>query len=109
MLTDPMKKALVQIQGIFAELENSLLVKKSRTARDKCRKVRGKREDQKGYKKLDPDLIREIRRLRRKPKGVDRTRSYREIADMLNSQQRKSKSRRPFIAQNVANIMARAS
>lgn len=109
MLADPMKKALVQIQGIFAELEKSLLVKKLRTARETCRKERGKCEGQKGYKELAPDLIREIKRLRRKPKGLTRARSFREIADILNSQGRRSKSGRAFTAQNVGNIMARAS
>jgi hypothetical protein len=48
MLSDPMKKALVQIQGIFSELERSLLVKKLRVAREKARKDRGKCEGQKG-------------------------------------------------------------
>ena len=39
---DPMKKALIQIQGVFAELDKSLLVKKLRKAREKVRKEKGK-------------------------------------------------------------------
>ena len=41
---DPMKKALIQIQGIFAELEKNLLVKKLRNARDRARAENGKCE-----------------------------------------------------------------
>lgn len=109
ILSDPMKKALVQIQGVFAELEKSLLVKKLRTARERKRKLTGKCEGQKGYKELDPDLIKRIRYLRRKPKGIDRARSFREIADILNSEGRTTKQGRAFSPQNVANILSRAS
>ena len=34
---DPMKKAMVQIQGIFSELDKVLLVRKLRKAREKVR------------------------------------------------------------------------
>ena len=40
--SDPMKKALVQIQGVFAELEKNLLMKKLRTARRARAEVHGK-------------------------------------------------------------------
>ena len=105
---DPMRKALVQIQGVFSELEKSLLVKKLRTGRERIRKQRGKCEGAKAYKEVDPQLIREIKRLRRPPKGVTKKRSFREIAEILNSQGRVTRRGRPFTATNVANIAARA-
>ena len=42
VMTDPMRKALVQIQGVFAELEKNLLVKKLRVARERIREKKGK-------------------------------------------------------------------
>ena len=41
MQKDPMLKALVQIQGVFAELEKNLLVRKLRRARDSIRNLPG--------------------------------------------------------------------
>ena len=49
MYDDPMKRALVQIQGVFAELEKGLLVKKRKHARDRKREMTGKCEGRKGY------------------------------------------------------------
>lgn len=49
MYDDPMKRALVQIQGVFAELEKGLLVKKLKHARDAKRLATGKCEGRKGY------------------------------------------------------------
>nr|WP_321467663.1 recombinase family protein [uncultured Desulfobulbus sp.] len=84
--SDPMKKAMVQIQGIFAELEKNLLVKKLRIAREAKRKTEGKCEGRKGWTEQAEkrDLILgEIRRLRRKPKKQDRM-TYVEVAKRLN-------------------------
>lgn len=39
--SDPMKKAMIQMQGIFAELDKSLLVKKLRLARERKRQEAG--------------------------------------------------------------------
>ncbi len=105
--SDPMRKALVQIQGVFSELEKSLLVKKLRTGRERVKKQKGKCEGAKSYKEVDPDLIREIKRLRRPPKGVTKKRSFREIAEILNSQGRRTRRGKLFTANNVANIAAR--
>jgi len=69
--SDPMKKALIQMQGIFAELEKNLLVKKLRTARETIRAEK-KCEGRKGYndnpQKRDL-LLKTIKKLRRKPRG----------------------------------------
>ena len=77
---DPMKKAMVQMQGIFAELDKSLLVKKLRKARENKRKVHGKCEGRKSYKEFAPELLSEIKKLRRKRKGRKRT-TYDQVAD----------------------------
>lgn len=106
--SDPMRKALVQIQGVFSELEKSLLVKKLRTSRERVRKQKGKCEGAKSYKEMDPELVKEIKLLRRPPKGVTKKRSFREIAVILNSEGRVTRRGQPFTANNVANIFARA-
>ena len=84
--SDPMKKAMIQMQGIFAELEKNLLVKKLRVARQSKKEAAGKCEGRKGYQdnteKMD-FLLKAINSYRRKPKGGKR-KTYSEIADCLN-------------------------
>ncbi|MGA3113793.1 MAG: recombinase family protein [Syntrophobacteraceae bacterium] len=103
--SDPMKKALIQIQGIFAELEKSLLVKKLRKARERKRHETGKCEGRKSYAEAAPDVIREIKRLRRKPRGGGRPLTYREVAEELNRQGLKTRTGKPFTGHIVQNIL----
>ena len=67
-MADPMKRALIQIQGVFAELEKSMIVKKLRLAREKAKTVRnGKCEGQKAFGEVDAaelDVVKMIRVLR---------------------------------------------
>jgi DNA invertase Pin-like site-specific DNA recombinase len=100
---DPMKKALIQIQGIFAELEKNLLVKKLRKARDRKRQE-GKCEGRKSYSEAKPEILEEIRRLHRKPKKGRRL-SYQEIADQLNEKGLTTMEKLPFTASNVGKII----
>jgi len=83
---DPMKKAMIQMQGIFSELEKNLLVKKLRVARQSKKEEVGKCEGRKGYQdnteKMD-FLLKTINSYRRKPKGGKR-KTYSKIADCLN-------------------------
>ncbi len=102
--SDPMKKALIQIQGIFAELEKNLLVKKLRNAREKARAERGKCEGRKGYAELAPELVEEIKRLRKKPKGKDRM-TYIQVAEELNQRGFKTLKGKPFTGQAVQDIL----
>ena len=46
---DPMRKALIQIQGVFAELEKGMLVQKLRKARTAVKVATGKCEGRKPY------------------------------------------------------------
>lgn len=88
VMADPMRKALVQIQGVFAELEKGLLVKKLRVARERKRQEEGRCEGRKAYA---PDTLPEahrtalaaIRKLRRVKPGQKRM-SYPAIAEELN-------------------------
>ena len=47
--SDPMRKAMVQMQGVFAELDKSMLVKKLRKARDRKRQETGRCEGPKPF------------------------------------------------------------
>jgi len=49
MLGDPMRRALVQIQGIFAELDKNMTIAKLRKARERLRTTNGKCEGRMAY------------------------------------------------------------
>lgn len=86
--SDPMRKALVQVQGIFGELDKSMLVKKLRKAREKIRQEEGRCEGVKPYGHLEgeAETLKYIKRLRRKPKNSCRKRrTYQSIAEHLNN------------------------
>ena len=100
---DPMKKAPIQIQGILAELEKSLPAKKLRNARDKARAERGKYEGRRSYMEAAPEVIEQINKLRRKPKGGRRM-TYVQVAEELNRKGFKTVSGKEFTGQTAQNI-----
>ena len=104
ILADPMRLALVQIQGVFSQLEKSLLVKKLRTARERKRAETGKCEGRKGYKERMPEVVREIKRLRRKRKGMPK-RTYKKVAEELNRQDFKTLSGKEWTGQAVQDVL----
>lgn len=77
---DPMMKAMVQMQGVFAELDKDLTVRKLKLARDKKRQLNGRCEGVKPYGSLDGEkqALKLIVGLRKN--GL----SYQRIADRLN-------------------------
>jgi len=106
IIVDLMKKALVQMQGIFAELEKSLLVKKLRAARERKRAKTGKCEGRKSYAEVAPEAIAEMKRLRKKPK-LGRRLTYEAIAEALNTTGYSTADGLPFTGNNVAVILYR--
>ena len=102
---DPMKQALIQIQGIFAELEKGLLVKKLRAARERIREKGKKCEGRRSYAEAAPELVTEIKRLRRKPRGRGRRKSYKEVAQLLNTKGYLTLTGKPLTAQVIADIV----
>lgn len=83
---DPMKKCMIQVAGIFSELEKNMLVKKLRLARESKRMAAGKCEGRKGWGDA-PDkresILGQIKALRRKPKLGKRL-TFVEVANQLN-------------------------
>lgn len=49
MMGDPMRRAMVQIQGILAELDKNMLIARTRKARERLRAKNGKCEGRKSY------------------------------------------------------------
>jgi DNA invertase Pin-like site-specific DNA recombinase len=106
---DPMKKALVQIQGVFAELDKSLLVRKLKKARDAKRAKAGKCEGAKRYGEDSPQeqaIMKRIYYLRRKPRGLNKKpKTYQDIADILNAEDVPTKRGRPWTPTQVWRIV----
>ena len=105
---DPVKKAMVQMQGVFAELEKSRLVKKLRKAREALREKDGRCEGRKPYGCLEGEQegLKLIKSLHRKPKGKKRM-SYQRIADELNNRGVKPRASDKWGAMTVYNIINR--
>jgi site-specific DNA recombinase len=83
---DPMRKAMVQVQGVFAELDKKLLVRKLAKARDAKRQETGRCEGRKPYgeKPGEAEVLARIFTMRRGARNKDRM-SFAAIADRLNA------------------------
>lgn len=77
--SDPMKKAMRQIAGAFAELEKARLVAKLRGARERKRSAQGKCEGRKSFAERSPELVAAAH-------ALNDGRSLRKIADALAEQ-----------------------
>ncbi len=88
MRDDPLKKALIQIQGVFAELDRSQIALRLRRGRErKRREVPGYREGRPGYEDTPEGraIVTKIRLLRRAPRRGRRL-TWRQIASRLNAE-----------------------
>ena len=103
---DPMKKAMIQIQGVFAELEKNILVGKLRKARERKKKVEGKCEGRKSYLEISPEIVKKIKLLRRRNRKGKR-RTFSQVAKELNRQGMTTMTGKPFTSNNVAVILHR--
>lgn len=85
---DPLKKALVQVQGVFAELEKNQLVRRLRKGRDKTRQLTGRCEGRRPYGDTEEEqaVIRRIRAMRRRRRNGMKGMTLQAIADRLNSE-----------------------
>jgi len=74
-------------------------------ARERIRKERGKCEGRPGYRELAPDVLREIRKLRRRRR--DGRKTFQQITDELNHRGLQTATGKPFTAGNVRSILHR--
>ena len=80
--SDPSRVMMRQIAGSFAQYEKTRLVAKLRAARERKRQAAGKCEGRKNWAEVNPNLVLEAKRLRRRsPKGHQR--SLRDVAAEL--------------------------
>ena len=116
-LSDPTRKALLQIQGVFNQLEKERLVIKLRKAREAKRQKAGRCEGRKRYGEHQAHAERErvlvnlVKQLRRKPVGGTRL-SLAAIAAELNTRAEQEPVLRPRAATKwhptqVGRILAR--
>jgi len=101
---DPTRKLVRQVLGAIAEYDKTMTVLKLRAARERKRVKDGKCEGRKSYKEAMPEVVKEIKRLRKARKGMPR-RTYVKVADMLNEFGFKTMTGKPFTGQVVQNIL----
>jgi DNA invertase Pin-like site-specific DNA recombinase len=103
---DPTRKLVRQVLGAIAEYDKSMLVLKLRAARERKRTKQGKCEGRKSYAEAMPEVLKEIRRLRRARKGQPR-RTYVKVAAELNAGGYKTMTGKAFSGQTVQSILHR--
>jgi DNA invertase Pin-like site-specific DNA recombinase len=105
---DPMLKAMIQVQGVFAELDKSMLVAKLRKAREAKKAKTGRCEGRKpyGYYEGEEALIKRIKQLHRKPRGGKRLGPY-QIARILNRESWPTRNAERRYGSHVSAILKR--
>ncbi len=101
---NPTATLIRQVLGAVAEFEKSALVAKLRAARDRKRRETGRCEGPKPYSE---DVVRTIKRLRRKNPATGKVRGYGEIAKELDRLGFETKSGNPWHRGTVASILER--
>ena len=104
LLDDPTRKLVRQVLGAISEYDKSMLVQKLRVARERIKARSGKCEGRKSYKESNPELILEIKKLRRKPRGGKRL-SLRKTAEALNRAGYRTTTGKSFSVDIVKNII----
>lgn len=104
---DPTRTLIRQVMGSISQYDKEMTVLKLRAARERKRAKEGKCEGRKGYAEAAPEVLREVKRLRRKPKGMKR-KSYKAIAEELNRQGILTLMGKAWTGDNVAALLRRA-
>ncbi len=107
MEKDPTRKAMIQIQSVFSELEKSLLVGKLRRAREAKRQQTGRCEGRKPYgeRAAEPEVVSLMKSLRRQRSG--RRMSFAKIAAELNNRAIPTRTGAPWYTTTVRQILTR--
>lgn len=102
---DPMKRAMRQIAGVFAELEKHRLVAKLKAARDRKRRDSGKCEGRKSHAEARPESVALAKRLHRKNPKTGERRSLRAISAALADAGHVNERGQPFAAKSVKAML----
>jgi len=100
----PTSKLIRQILGAVSEFDKAMVIAKLKGARERKHALTGKCEGRKSHAELNPDLVREAKRLRRRsPKGHQR--SLREVAAELARRGYLNVNRKPFAAMSIRSML----
>lgn len=102
--SNPTATLIRQVLGAVAEFEKAALVAKLRAARERKRRETGRCEGPKPYSE---DVVRTIKRLRRKNPATGKVRGYGEIAKELDRLGIETKNGKPWNRGTVASILER--
>jgi DNA invertase Pin-like site-specific DNA recombinase len=99
---DPMRRAMIQIQGIFAELDKNLLVAKLKKGLERKKELTGKAQGRivYGLKPGEAETLAEMKLMRG-------SMTFQQIADALNSRESLARSGKPWKVGSVAKILSR--
>jgi len=105
---DPMLKAMIQVQGVFAELDKSILVAKLRKAREAKKSKTGRCEGRKpyGFFEGEEKVVKRIKQLYRKPRCGKRLGPY-QIARILNQEGWATRKAQEWRGSHVSAILKR--
>ena len=108
MREDPMARAMIQIQGVFGELEKNLIVRKLKRRRIEMRKETGRCEGRKpfGWTPAEKSTLNYMQQVARKPRGGQKL-SFQQIADTLNQDGHSTRSGKPWKRGTVHAILSR--
>ena len=95
-----------QILGAVSEFEKAQVVSKLRAARTRKRMETGKCEGRKSYQEMNPNLVREAKRLRRRNPKSGKRYSLQRIARELFEQGYKTSTGKPFASTQIARLLA---
>jgi len=101
---DPTRKLVRQVLGAIAEYDKEMTVQKLRAARNRKKALTGKCEGRKSYYESNPELIKEIKRLRRKPRNGKRM-SFKKCVDCLNTSGFKTATGKKLTVSRLENII----
>ena len=104
MMGDPMRRALVQIQGIIAELEKNMLLHRTKRGRERIRLRDGKCEGRYSYPNnttVEKAIYRRMLKLQAEGKGPTR------IAEILNAEGLLTRYAKPWFRGTVSKILRR--
>lgn len=106
---DPMRRALVQIQGVFSELDKNLVVRKLRKAREAKRQSGERCEGNRPYGEYEGEqaVLERVRAFRRKPRGGKRP-SWADVAGKLNAEGLRNRAGGLWSRQNLHKIAQEA-
>lgn len=101
---DPTRKLIRQVLGAIAEYDKEMTVQKLRVARNRQKALTGKCEGRKSYHESNPELIAEIKRLRRKPRKGKRL-SLQKTLEALNDNGFTTATGKPFTLTTLKNLI----